>query len=108
MNTYFERNGKFDSNNRMIDAYFGEAVKVANPVAKAIDSILSLLFRLWQILCSATARRVIKASTVALSLVGLVGIIGAIESGSLALGMGLILGLGLIGIEYLCLRPRRA
>ncbi len=108
MNTYFERNEQFDSNNRIIDAYFGEAVKVANPVARAIDSILSLLFRLWQILTSATARRVAKASSVALSLVGLVGIIGAIESGSIALGMGLILGVGLVAIEYLCLRPRRA
>lgn len=108
MNTYFERNEQFDSNNRIIEAYFGEAVKVVNPIARAIDSVLSLLFCLWQTLTSATARRVAKASSVVLSLIGLACIIGAIESGALALGMGLILGLGLVAIEYLCLRPRRA
>lgn len=108
MNTYFEKNEKFDSNNRIMEAYFGEAVKVANPIAKAIDTLLSFFFRLWQILTSATARRIGKVTSFALSLVAIVGIIGAIESGSLGLGLGLLLGGLTVGIEYLCLRPRRA
>lgn len=107
MNTYFEHNNDFNSNKRIMEAYFGEAISRPRPFARALEALLSLLFRLWQILTCPVGRRIIKASSVAVSLVGLVGIVGAIEQGTLGLGIGLLLGAILVAIEYLCLRPRR-
>ena len=45
-----------------------------------------------------------KVVTVALCLVGLIGIIGGMESGALSLPLGLLFGLLLVGAEFLCLR----
>lgn len=106
MNTYFEKNENFSSNSRIFEAYFTEAVKPAGTFQKCLDSMLYLLSALLRILTGATVRRIAKVSAVALSLVGFIGVIGAIERGSLGIGMGLLLGAILLGIEYLCLRGK--
>ena len=60
-----------------------------------------------QILSGATARRLARVSGVVLSLIGILGIAGAMEAGRLSLWVGLLLSALLIGVECLCLRPAR-
>lgn len=108
MNAYFDKNRDVISNNRIIEAYFAESVKAPSRLEKAWDLIVMLFVSVWQVLASAKARRIAKVTGVALSLVALVGVVGAMESGALALWAGLLIGLALVGVEYLCLRPRRS
>lgn len=108
MNAYFDKNNDVISNKRIMDAYFADSAKSQSRVEKAWDSLVAILAMLWEIMTSATVRRIAKVTLVALSLVALVGVIGAIESGVLALWVGLLIGLSLVGVEYLCLRPHRS
>ena len=108
MNAYFDKNSKIISNNRIIEAYFAESAKSPSRLEKAWDFIVTLFLSLLQALTSAKARRIARVAGVALSLVALAGVVGAIESGALALWAGLLIGLALVGVEYLCLRPRRS
>ena len=108
MNACFDKNEEFYSNKRIMEAYFGEAVKTASVGQRLLDSILSKLFFLIRLLSCSTARRIAKATAVAVTLVAFIGVIGAMEAGSISLGLGLLIGAALLGIEYLCLRPQRA
>ena len=108
MNAYFDHNEQFNTNKRIIEAYFTDTTVAPGRLSRLIDAILSFLFACWKLLTGAAVIRIARVSGVALSLIGLVGIIGAIERGSLALWAGLCIGLALIGIEYLCLRPRHS
>ena len=106
MNAYFDHNERIDTNNRIIEAYFSDVTVAPGLLSRLADGLLSFLFAMWKALTCDVARRVIRACEVAVSLVGLVGIVGAMERGTLALGAGLFIGLALVGVEYLCLRPR--
>ncbi len=64
------------------------------------------LLSLLALLTSAKVRTAWKVGTVALCLVGMIGLIGGMEAGVLPLPAGLLLGAGLIGIEFLCLRRK--
>lgn len=66
----------------------------------------SLLLPLIGFLTGAKARAAWKVGTVAICLVGMVGIIGAMETGVLPLPLGLLFGLLLVGAEFLCLRRK--
>lgn len=107
MNAYYNKNEAFDSNKRIIEAYFGESLKTAGTGQKVLDALFSWLSVFLRVLTCATARRIAKATAVAVTLVGFVGVIGAMERGVLGLGLGLAIGTILLGIEYLCLRPHR-
>ncbi len=107
MNTYFENRSSITSNKRIIEAYFEESVKPAGALSKKLDALLSLLAALLQVLTSTTACRLLKTIGVALSLVGFIGVIGAMECGKLGLGAGFLIGALLLGVEYLCLRTKR-
>ena len=108
MNAYYNKNEEFNSNKRIIEAYFGESAKTTFAGQKVIDALLACLSALVCALCSATARRVIKATVFSVTLVGFVGVIGAMEHGSIGLGAGLALGIVLLCVELLCLRPHRS
>ena len=108
MNAYFDKNEAFVSNKRIMEAYFGEAVKTAGVGQKLLDGILSKLLLVLRILTCTAARRIAKATAVAVTLVSFIGVIGAMEAGSLSLGLGLAIGAILLAIEYLCLRPQRS
>ena len=104
MNAYFENNRSFNSNSRTFDAYFVESTKPLcgwRKVAEALSSAAASAYSIWKYsaLC-----RILRAVGVAASLVGFVGIIGAMERGTIGLGAGLLMGLLLVGAEYLCLR----
>ena len=107
MNAYFQQNEDFSSNKRIFEAYYNEAIKPAGRMQKSLDTLLSYLYIMIKALTSARAKAVLKAFTVAVSLVGFVGVIGAMEQGALGLGAGLAIGAVLIGAEYLCLRGKR-
>ena len=93
----------FDSNNRIYEGYFTDASNVKSPLKKLSD----FLFLLLRFFSGQTVIRTVKAVMVALSLIGFIGIIGAMERGSLGLGTGLLIGALLLSVEYLCLRGRQ-
>jgi hypothetical protein len=107
MNSCFENNPRYHSNKRIIDAYLYQTEQVATGVQKRRETLLAILSAILSVLCNQTAVRVYRALGVTLSLVCMVGIIGAMESGNLGLFAGLLLGALAVGVEYLCLRPRR-
>ncbi len=106
MNTYYQENGQVNSNNDIFELYFYEGAKKAPAWKRAADRILALVSALIAILCGAHVRTALRVGGVALSLVGLIGVIGAMESGSLNLAVGVLLGAILVGLEYLCLRHK--
>lgn len=107
MNTYFEKNRNLDSNSRIFEAYFTDTAKPVGAFRKWLDSVLCVLSSILRALIGATARRIAKVTTVAICLIGFIGVIGAIEHGTLGVGTGLLIGAILLGVEYLCLRGKR-
>ncbi len=104
MNISYQQNRENNSNNDIISVYFYSGVKRVPLWQKALDRALSYLAIMVSFLCGARVRTVARVTAVALSLVGLVGVIGAMEAGTLALPLGIVIGAALILIEYLCLR----
>ena len=102
MNKYFEKNDNFNSNNRIYEGYFTEARNESGFGKRALD-LLSLILNF--LLCESFLQRA-KMVLVALSLVGFIGVIGAMEAGSLGMGSGLLIGGLLLAVEYLCLKRR--
>jgi len=107
MNTYFDKNERFDSNKRIFEAYYQETRKPAGKLQRALDALLSSLSSLAKAENRAKVIRLARVCGVAVSLIGFIGVIGAMERGTLGLGSGLLIGALLIGAEYLCLRGRR-
>ena len=107
MNTTFEQKRNFNSNSRIFEGYFEETVSRAGSFRRGLDSFLYIIAAILTALTSAKAIALFKVVGVASALVGFVGIIGAVEQGTLGMGMGFLLGALLVGIEYLCLRPKR-
>lgn len=106
MNAYFDKNECFDSNKGIIEAYFGESVKSTGAWDRMLELVSHWVAILLSVLTSDLCRRITKALSVAVCLVCFVGIIGAMERGTLGLGSGVCIGLLLLCIEVLCLRPR--
>lgn len=106
MNASCEKNNAFNSNTRIYEGYFTDALVGQNSRSHRVDVWLSALLSLLHILSSPTVRRLCKTVLVALCLVGFVGIVGAVEQGTLGMGAGFLLGGALVAIEYLCLRGR--
>ena len=79
MNKYFDKNDMFDSNNRIYEGYFTESKK-ENYVWSGIMSLLLLVI---QFLSKESFLQKAKMVLVALSLIGFIGIVGAMEAGSL-------------------------
>ena len=107
MNTYFEQNNQFNSNKRIIEAYFSVSERKAGTLQKMLDSLLSVLAAILSTLTCERAISLYKVSGAVLSLVGMVGIVGAAETGKIGLFAALLLGACVVGLEYLCIRPRR-
>ncbi len=101
MNRCCDENQFLNSNNRIFEGYFTEVAKREGAWRRSLRDAFGAVKK--AVLC-ARARRTAKAVAFTGCLVGFVGIIGAMEAGSLALGTGLLLGAGLLLIEYLCLR----
>ena len=107
MNRYYDQNEQFRSNNRIFEGYFTESRKSVGGVQRRLDALLSILYAILVMLTSERAIRLGRVLGVVGSLVGMGVLFAAIEAGSVGLGVGLLLGSLLVGIEYLCLRRHR-
>ena len=104
MNAYYNNNRCYNSNSDVFEAYFYGQAKTAPAWKKQLELLLSYLCAIITALCSTTAKRLYRVSGVALSLVGIIGIIGAMESNALPLWAGILTALPLLFVEFLCLR----
>ena len=107
MNAYYESNGAFNSNSRIFEGYFTESETHTDRLQRTWKKLFSRMAGLARALTDSRVCRIAKAISVAVSLVGFVGVIGAMERGGLGIGAGLLIGAALVGLEYLCLRGRR-
>lgn len=101
MNRFCEKEQVFHSNSRIFEGCFAEVAKERSTVGTMLRTARRTFKKA---LASARVQRIAKVAAFTGCLVGMLGIIGAMEAGSLALGTGLILGIALLGLEYLCLR----
>ena len=103
MNISYQNEGRIYSNNDIFAEYFNVCTKPSK-MRKAADAMLAALSVILTFLTASRTRTILRATGFGLALVAFVGIIGAMETGALSLGFGLVLGAALLGIEVLCLR----
>ena len=103
MNISYQNNGRIYSNNDIFADYFNVCARPSK-MRKAADALLAALSLILAFLTATRTRVVLRATGFGLSLVSFVGIIGAMESGAISLGLGLVLGGAILAIELLCLR----
>lgn len=103
MNISYQNNEHIYSNNDIFADYFNAGARPSK-MRKAADAMLAALSLILTFLTAARTRVAARALGFGLCLVGFVGIIGAMEAGSISLGFGLVLGGAILGIELLCLR----
>ena len=103
MNISYQNNERVYSNNDIFGDYFNVGTRTSK-MRKAADAMLAVLSLILTFLTAARTRVIARTVGFGLTLVGFVGIIGAMEAGTISLGLGLILGAALLGIEVLCLR----
>ena len=104
MNISYQNNGQVYSNNDIFESYFYGNVKSVPSWKKLADRLLAYLCTLLSVLSGAVAKRIYKVSSVALCLVGIIGLIGAMESGAMPLWLGILTSIPLIAIEFFTLR----
>ncbi len=93
MNRYMNQNQQYDSNTRIFSG------------SRRNASLLSvLLAALLSVTENKVLMGVVRATVTVIVLVSFVGIIGAMDAGSLGMGAGLLIGALLLAAEYLCLR----
>ncbi len=107
MNRSFTENDQFISNNGIYSQLYGGLGIEQKKAWSAFNSLLLKLFSLFEILTGATAIRLYKVAGVVFSLIGIIGIAGAIETGRLSISAGLGVCALLLAVEYLCLRPAK-
>ena len=105
MNISYQNNGRIYSNNDIFADYFNVGTKPSK-MRKAADALLAALSLILAFLTATRTRVAARAIGFGLCLVGFVGIIGAMETGAISLGFGLVLGAAILAIEVLCLRRR--
>ena len=104
MNAYYDSFQNKISNSRIIEGYFEEVEQDKTFGQKLSDTAAQVGAKIKALLSSAFVRRFAKPISLALSLVGIAGIIGAIEQGRMGLFAGFLLGLLVIAFEGLALR----
>ncbi len=104
MNRYMEHSTDFNSNKRIIEAYFGASEARPSLTLRTRKCLLAILSAIISALTCERAKTLMCPISLSLCLFGFVGVIGAMERGTIGLGLGLLIGLCLIGLEYLCLR----
>ena len=97
MNAYYNNFQNRISDSRIIEGYFEELEPVKTIGQRMANAARALL-------SSALVRRFAKPLSLALSLSGVAGIIGAIERGRMGVFAGLLIGLFVIAFEALALR----
>ena len=103
MNISYQNNERIYSNNDIFSDYFNVGTRPSK-MRKAADELLAALSLILTFLTATRTRVVARTCGFGLCLVGFIGIIGAMKTGAISLGFGLVLGAVLLGIEVLCLR----
>ena len=103
MNISYQNIERIYSNNDIFGDYFNVRTSPSK-MRKAADAMLAALSVILAFLTCERTRAVARAFGFGVCLIGFVGVIGAVEIGSLSLGAGLVWGMLLIGVEVLCLR----
>ena len=106
MNKYYDNNDQYISNKRIFEAYFTEIKREPSAFQKALRGALCLLASLAALIVAGKERGTFKAVSLALCLLGMIGLIGAMESGSISMLGGIGIALILLAIEYFCLAAR--
>ena len=104
MNKAFTNNDQFISNKRIMEAYFAEAEMTAGKLDGILDRIAAILLSILSVLTCARVISLTRTCVAVGCLVGFVGLIGAMESGSISLLSGLLLSVPVLGVEYLTLK----
>lgn len=100
MNNSYLKNGRFDSNSGIYEGFFTES---ETRLGRA-DRLLSKLFSVARALTGAKAKRIGKVCVVIGCLLAMIGVVGAMEAGSVSLLAGLGISALLLGTEYFCFR----
>ncbi len=106
MNKDYSENRNFVSVNGIMSAFYEEIVCDAETRRSGLEKLLSTVRNAWKILSGARAKALAKVLAAVMSLIGLVGVVGAMELGSISLPAGTLLGLLLILAEYFCIRHK--
>ncbi len=101
MNRFYEEERIFHSNSRIFEGRFAEVTEEKSSVGNVLHTAWKAVKK---VKASARVQRMAKAVAFTGCMLGMLGIIGAMEAGSLAIGTGLLLSVALLGLEYLCLR----
>ena len=106
MNKDYSANRSIISNNGIMTAFYEEIVGAAETRRGGFEKLLSAARNAWKILTGARARVLARVLAAVMSLIGLVGVVGAMELGNISLTAGTLLGLLLILAEYFCIRSK--
>ena len=106
MNKDYSENHNFFSNNGIMSAFYDEIANNTNDRKSGLETLRSSARNAWMILTGAKARTLAKVLAAVASMIGLVGVVGAMELGNISLAAGGTIGLLLILAEYLCIRPK--
>ena len=104
MNNCCSHHSILNSNSRIYEGYFSDKVKKAERLRRTVGTVLAFFLILYRILTGARVRSLVRGGCVALCLVGLTGVIGAVELGRIGLSSGLAIGAFLTCLEFLLLR----
>ena len=104
MNRCFDDKSRFDSNNRSYKKVLPEVSVVTKKRFVPGTSLLERVRTTLALRVSARVLNLCRAAALALTLVLFVGIIGAMERGTLGFGRGMLWGTVILGVEYLALR----
>ncbi len=104
MNKTFANEQHIISNKRIIEAYFTEAEITPSNLKKLLERACAILATILSVLTSARAIALLKTFVVVGCFIGFIGLIGAMERGSVSLLGGLLLSLPILGLEYLTLK----
>lgn len=107
MNRSFSEIGSFDSNNGIYEAFYKEYVEIDSRLHARKKQLSEWLSKAFKALTCTRARCLAKAFAVVASLVGLIGVAGAVEMENISLSLGLTLGTLMIAIEYFCLKRKK-
>ena len=104
MNTYYDNRKENNSNNDILKDLLIGKPRTAPTWKRNADGFLSLLAAMMAILTGSVARRVLRAVFFSVILLGMIALVGAVEAGSIGIGVACFIALPLLGLEYLCLR----
>ena len=104
MNKAYEISGNIRSSNGIYDAFYAEIVTPALARKNDEFGLVAKLKKLHKALTGAVAKRLVTVAGATLSILGIVGIAGGIQHGTVSLLGGILVAGICLGTEFLCLK----